>query len=158
MGTGKRYNYHVERFVKFCRERYTNPIHATTEIGTEFLSEYFTTGVDYSSVNSARSTLSSIIKPVCNVPFGKSLLVCRLLKEVFNIRPAFQRYVTTWDVTKVFTFIKSKPTLTNCDLKTLFHRLAILLCLTTDQRDQTIKCLNLDCIKISSDKVVLFVP
>ena len=32
------------------------------------------------------------------------------------------------------------------------------MCLTTGQRDQTIKCLNLDCIKISSDKVVLFVP
>ena len=68
------------------------------------------------------------------------------------------RYVTTWDFTEVFTFIKSKPTLTNCCLKTLSHRLAILLCLTTGQRDQTIKCLNLDYIKISSDKVVLLVP
>ena len=158
VGTEKRYNSHVERFVKFCRERYTDPIQATTEMGIEFLTEYFKTGVGYSSVNSARSALSSIIKPVCNVPFGKSPLVCRFLKGVFNIRPALPRYVTTWDVTKVFTFIKSKPTLTNCDLKTLSHRLAILLCLTTGQRDQTIKCLNLDCIKISSDKVVLFVP
>ena len=34
----------------------------------------------------------------------------------------------------------------------------MLLCLTTGQRVQTIKCLNLDYIKISSDKVVLFVP
>ena len=68
------------------------------------------------------------------------------------------RYVTTWDVTKVFTFIKSKPALTNCDLKTPPHILVILLCLTTGQRDQTIKCLNLDYIKISGDKVVLFVP
>ena len=127
-------------------------------MGIEFLTEYFKTGVGYSSVNSARSALSSIIKPVCNVPFGKSPLVCRFLKRVFNIRPALPRYVTTWHVTKVFTFIRSKPTLTNCDLKPLSHRLAILLCLTTGQRDQTIKCLNLDCIKISSDKVVLFVP
>ena len=127
-------------------------------MGIEFLTEYFKTGVGYSSVNSARSTLSSIIKPVCNVPFGKSPLVCRFFNGVFNIRPVLPRYVTTWDVTKVFTFIKSKPTLTNCDLKTLSHRLAILLCLTSGQRDQTINCLNLDCIKISSDKVVLFVP
>ena len=130
---------------------------ATTEMGIEFLTEYFKTGVGYSSVNSARSALPSIIKPVCNVPFGKSPLVCRFLKGVY-IRPALPRYVTTWDATKVFTFIKSKPTFTNCDLKTLSHRLATLLCLTTGQRDQTIKCLNLDCIKISSDKVVLFVP
>ena len=158
VGTEKRYNPYIKRLAKFCRQRYTDSIQTTTEMGIEFLTGYFKTGVGYSSVSSARSALSSIIKPVCNVPFGKSPLVCRLLKGVFNIRPALPRYVTTWDVTKVFTFIKSKPTLTNCDLKTLSHRLAILLCLTTGQRDQTIKCLNLDCIKISSDKVVLFVP
>ena len=158
VGTEKSNNPHVKRFVKFCRERYTDFIKATTEMGTEFLTEYFKTGVSYSSVNSVRSALSSIIKPVCNAPFGKSPLVCRFLKGVFNIRPALPRYVTTWDVTKVFTFIKSKPTLTNCFLKTLSHRLAILLFLKTGQRDQTIKCLNLDYIKISSEKVVLFVP
>ena len=158
VGTGKRYNSHVKRFVQFCRERYTDPIQATTEMGVEFLTEHFKTGVGYSSVNSARSALSSIIKPVCNVPFGKSPLVCRLLKGIFNIRPALPRYVTTWYVTKVFTFIKLKPTVTNCDLKTLSHRLAILFYLTAGQRDQAIKCLNLDCIKISSDMVLLFVP
>ena len=156
-GNRKRYNSLVERFVKFCRERYTDPIQATTEMEIESLNEYFKTRLGYSLVNSARSALSSIIKPVCNVPFGKSPLVCRLLKGV-NIRPALPRYVTTWDVTKVFTFIKSKPTLINCDLKILPHRLAILLCLTTGQRDQTIKCLNLYCIKISGDNIVLFVP
>ena len=48
-------------------------------------------------------------------------LVCRLLKGVFNIRPALPRYVTTWDVIKVFAFIMSKPTLTSCE-KTLSHR------------------------------------
>ena len=106
VGTGKRYSSHEERFVKFCRERYTDPIQATTEMGKEFLTEYFKTGLGYSSVNSARSALSNIIKPMCNVPFGKSPLACRLLKGVFNIRPALPRYVTTWDVTQVFTFIK----------------------------------------------------
>ena len=68
------------------------------------------------------------------------------------------RFVTTWSFAKVFTFIKSKSTLTNCDLKTFFNRIAILLCLTAGQGDQTIKCLSLDDKKISSDKVVLFVP
>ena len=152
-------------FVNLFSERYTYPIQATTEMGIEILIEYFKSGVGYS----ARSALKSIIKPVCNVPVGESPLACRLLKEVFNIRQALPRYVITWNVTKVFTFIKSKPTkvftfimskpaLTNCDLKTLSHRLAIILCLTTSQRDQTIKCLNLDYITISSDKVLLFMP
>ena len=77
VGTGKRYSSHIERFVKFCRERYTDVIQATTEMGIEFLTEYFKTGVGYSSTNSASSAMPSIIKPVCNVPFGKSPLACR---------------------------------------------------------------------------------
>ena len=124
----------------------------------EFLTEYLKTGLGHRSVNSGPSALSSIIRRVCNVLFGKSPLVFRLLKGVFNIRPALPRYVTTWDIIKIFTFIKSKPTLTNCDLKTLFLKLVILLCLTTDQRDQPIKCLNLKLINISSEKVDLLVP
>ena len=127
MGIGIKYNSHIKIFVKFCREKYTDLIQTTIEMGIEFLTEYFKTGLGYSSVNFARSTLSSIKKPVCNVPFGKSPLVCRLLKGVFNIRPALPRYVTKWDIAKFFTFIKSKLVLITCDLKTLSHRLAILL-------------------------------
>ena len=83
LGTEKRYNSHVQRFVKFCDERYTETIKATTEMGIKFLTEYFKTGVGYSLTNSACSVLSSIIKPVCNVPLGKLTLVYRLLKWNF---------------------------------------------------------------------------
>ena len=152
MEVGKKYN--SQSFVNFCRKRYTDPIQVTTEMGKEFLTEYFKTGVVYSSVNSACSVLANIIKPVCNV----LSLVRTLLNGVFNIKPALPKYVTTWDVTKVFPFIKSKPTLTNCDLKTLSHRIAILSCLTTGEKDKTVKCLNLDYIKIPSDKVVSLMP
>ena len=85
-------------------------------------------------------------------------LVYRPLKGVLKISQALPRYVTTWDVTEVFTFIKSKPALTDCDLKKLAHSLVIFLCLATGQRNQTIQRFNLDNIKISIDKVVLFVP
>ena len=32
---------HIERFVKFCCEMYTDLIQATTEMGVEFLTQYF---------------------------------------------------------------------------------------------------------------------
>ena len=82
------------------------------------------------------------MEPVCNVPFGKSTLVCRLLKGLFDIRPSLPRYVTIWDVARVFTFINSKSTLTDYDLKTVSHRLAILFSLRAGQKDQTIKRLK----------------
>ena len=99
--------------------------------------------------------MSCIIKPVSNIPFGKSPLVCRLLKRVFSISLVLPKYVTTLDATKAFTFIKSKPTLINenSDLKTVPHKLAILFLLTTCKRYQNIKCFNLDYIKIFNDKV-----
>ena len=77
---------------------------------------------------------------------------------VFNIRLALPRFVTIWNLTNVFGFLKSKPPLTDCDLKTTPHKLALLLCLATGQRDQTIENLNFNYTNIFSDKVVLFVP
>ena len=129
--TGKRYNSHIERFVKFCRERYTDPMQETTKMGIEFLTEYFKTGLGYNSVNSARSALLTLMEPVCKVPFGKSPLVCRLLKGTFNIRLALPKYVPTLDVDNFFAFIQSKLTLTDYDLKTLSHRLAIFFVLNS---------------------------
>ena len=55
VGTGKRYNSRIERFAKFCSEKYTDPIQETTKMGAEFLTEYLKTGAGYSSINSARS-------------------------------------------------------------------------------------------------------
>ena len=72
----------------------------------EFLTEYFNTGVGYSAVNSARSALSSLIKPLHSIPFGKDPLVSRFSRGVFNIAPALARYVTTWNVSKVFQYLK----------------------------------------------------
>ena len=37
IGKGKMYNSHIKMFAKFCRERYTDHIETTTEMGIEFL-------------------------------------------------------------------------------------------------------------------------
>ena len=57
MGTEKRCNSHFERFVKFCRKRYTDPIQATTEMGIEFLIEYFKSGVGYSARSALKTSM-----------------------------------------------------------------------------------------------------
>ena len=121
------------------------------------LTEYFNTRVGYSAVNSARSALSSLIKPLHDIPFEKDPLVSRFLRGVFNIRPALPRYVTTWNVSKVFQYLKKQQALVNCDLKAVSHRLAISLCLTTGQRHQTIKFLNPECLKLFDDSAILFI-
>ena len=67
-----------------------------------------------SAVSSARSALSSLIKPFHGITFGKDLLVNRFLRGVFNIRPALPPYITTWYVKMFFSFsVPQKTTSTS---------------------------------------------
>ena len=43
-------------------------------------------------------------------------------------------------------------------MKSLFYRLAIFLCITTGQRDQTLFYMNIDLMTFEADKVTTFVP
>ena len=112
----------------------------------------------YSSVNTPRSVLSTTIKTENEIPFGELSLVYRLLKGVFNLRPALPRYSTTLDVSLVLKYIKSFKALNQWDLKSMSYCLAILLCTTTSQRDQTLFYLNIDFMMFDADKVTIFLP
>ena len=137
-GTEKRYNRHIKRFVDFCHKRQADLFCATTETSIEFLTIYFNTGVGYSAVNSARSALSSLIKPLHDIHFGKNSSVSRFWRGVFNIIPALPRYVTTWNVSKFFQYLKKQQ--------------------ATGQRDQSIQFLNLECLKVFDHRAILFIP
>ena len=115
LSTTKRYAGHLQRFTQYCHQRNVDPFQATTKIGIEYLTNYFHTGVGYSSVNTARSVLSTIIKTENEIPFGELSLVRSFLKGVFNLRPALPRYSTTVDL----KYIKSLKHLKQCDLKSL---------------------------------------
>ena len=56
---------------------------------------------------------------------GKHPLVCRLLKGVFNLRLPLPRYNSSWDVTKVTTFVKTMGDNDKMSLKLLTQKLAI---------------------------------
>ena len=93
--TWKRYVGHVQIFTQYCHKQNADPFQETTKIVIKHLTEYFHTGVGYSSVNTARSVLSTIIKTENEIPFGELPLACGFLKGVFNLRPALPRYSTT---------------------------------------------------------------
>ena len=105
--TEKQYNRHIKKVVEFCAKRNEDTIQATDKTRIEFLTEYYDAGVGYSSVNSERSALSSIIKPVNNVFLAGAALVCRFMEGVFNLRPALPRYVTNWTVSEVLIILRA---------------------------------------------------
>ena len=80
-----------------------DPVSATVPQALDFLVELFESGIGYSGINTARSALSSVLKPVDGMTFGAQESVKRFLKGVYEARPSNPRYTETWDA---FTILK----------------------------------------------------
>ena len=110
---------------------------------TQYLTELYEAGLEYSTINGARSAISALHQHIENAPIGQHKLVKRVLAGIFNERPPVPRYTNTWDVNQVLTYIQNLGE--NCNLtdKILTHKLAMLLALTTACRASEIQGLDL---------------
>ena len=71
-GTTKQYALHLRRWFSFCSENGLQPLNADVTSGAEFLTPCFRkSSCEYSSVNTARSPLSSILPGVYGFTFGE---------------------------------------------------------------------------------------
>ncbi|XP_068692889.1 uncharacterized protein [Montipora foliosa] len=132
-----------------------DPVSATVPQALDFLVELFETGVGYSGINTARSALSSVLKPVNGITFGPQESVKRFLKGVYEARPSNPRYAVTWEVNKVLNYLTSTST-TECSLKDLTLKLVTLMSLLSVRRRQTIHYLSLEDM-VTSETTVTFV-
>ena len=116
----------------------------------EFLTALFHQGLGYSALNSARSALSTSI--VCDgVPVGQHPLVVRLLKGVFQLRPALPRNEVTWDPDIVLSYLKHLSPVKTISLKMLSLKLVTLLALLSGHRAQTLHLLDVKNMSISKN-------
>lgn len=120
------------------------------------MADLFESGMGYSSINTARSALSTMVKFTDVNMFGQHDLVKRLLKGVFNERPSLPRYSSTWDVKEVLNYLDSLNT-KNLGLKLLTLKVTMLLALVTSQRLQTLKALKLSNLVIEKDKYLFII-
>ena len=65
------------KFLQYSLQRHINCAQANFKVGIESLTQYFHTWVGYSSVNTASSVLSSILKPKNGTSLVEYPLVCR---------------------------------------------------------------------------------
>ena len=115
----------------------------------DYFTELFVKGSGYSTINTARSALSSIlISTVCAHP-----LVSRFMKGVFNKRPPIPRYEEIWDVKPVLTFLRKWSPVRYLSLKQLTLKLCCLLALVSAQRAQTLALLSIKHMTITEGKV-----
>ena len=119
-----------------------------------FLSHHQTLGKCYTTINSYRSALSSVLPYIDGVPVGKNNLVIRLMRGIFNENPPRPRYTNTWQVSLVLDYLCSLDDNQKLELLPLSEKLASLVALVTAQRVQTLKYLDISCMTISDNSAV----
>ena len=85
--TTSNYNSLFNKWASWCEQRDRNPFDGPIEDIVNFLAELHEKDYQYRSLNSYRSTISSVHKHVEGVPIGQHPLVSRILKGTFNEHP-----------------------------------------------------------------------
>lgn len=153
--TTKQYQVYFKKWLHFCSEQQINPLQYNELKAIDFLTKLFNNGNGYSSINTARSSLSTILVNDSCVTIGASPLVKRFLKGVYELRPPVVRYEFIWDVNVVFEFLKNFYPLEDISLNVLTYKLIMLLALTTKQRAQTLHAININDIQCYDNFVII---
>lgn len=120
-----------------------------------FLTHIFHSGNGYSSINTARSALSTFMFNDSGITIGNSSIVKRFLKGVFERRPPQTRYVYIWDVKIVLVFLKNFYPNEDIPLNYLTYKLIMLMALATKQRAQTLHAITINEINMSENLAII---
>ena len=71
----------------WCHQQSVDPHGATVVKFVNFLSNQQALGKCYTTINSYRSALSSVLPYIASIPLGKHNLVIRLMRGIFNENP-----------------------------------------------------------------------
>ena len=90
--TQKQYKTYIVQWLKFCSERKINCYSPQTGEALDFLAGLYDKHLTYSTVNTARSALPSILLMDTCRKFGSHPLTVRFMKGVFEKRTAHPKY------------------------------------------------------------------
>lgn len=146
----------------WCSQRNHNPLSSGVKEVLNFLSDYFHSGKSYSTVNVARSMLSSTLSLSSeNLEVGRNPLVVNLMKGVYNEKPPEPRYTNTWDPSVVLTHLDvSASAQGSLSILQLARKTTTLLALTSLSRCADLAAIQLHSISFSEGgvKFVLSCP
>lgn len=151
--TQKSYNTYIHKWHNFLTE---NSIISPSHIDVaNFLTQLYTSGASYNTINLARSAVSAYLSPGASDSIGNHPVVCRVVKGVFHNRPPLPKYQETWDVDTVLHLLNTWPPAESLSLQQLTYRTVMLVALLTGQRGQTIHNLTVDDVKLYESKCIL---
>ena len=106
-GTESSYKSNWKRWCRYAREHGVQEITPSLDQVIEYLTFLFNEGLQYSTINSHRSTLSGTIMPIEGFKVGEHPLVLHLLKGIFNVRPLKKNLILSWEVDIVLEHLKT---------------------------------------------------
>lgn len=104
--TNKSYDSMWKKWLSWCSLQKRNPMEASVEAFANFLSHIFST-YGYASTSLARSTLASAFNIILDKQVSSYETIRRLLRGAHNLDPPKPRYSSTYDIERVFEFIRS---------------------------------------------------
>lgn len=145
-GPWKQYIAVFNNWTEFCKLRSWPFSETNIPHCLEYLTYLFKLGRSYSSINTARSCLSSLLPTVGGSQLGQNKLILDFMNGVSRLRPPAPKYLTTWNPDVVLAELSNWETL-ECNLKILTLKLVGLLALCTGQRVQTLAAIYLSNVK-----------
>ena len=133
-GTKTGYGDIFNRFSGFCHEIGQDPFTCKPAVIVKYIRSLYEWGAAYSTVNHHRSCISKFHAGFDHIPAGSHPLVAQAVKSVFRLRPPLPKYVNTFDISIVFTFLQSLPANEDLDLKLLSYKTLFLLTSSTISR------------------------
>ena len=158
-GTTAQYQSHLKKWIEFCKEKKCNVLSPDLPVVLDFLSMLHENGLSYSTVNTARSMLSSILQLNINssLPVGQLPIVKRFMKGIYELRPSLPRYTATWDLSTVLNYFRKGASISVLSLKELTLKLTFLLTLLSGQRCQTVKFFSIKNMDLSDLKCIFVI-
>lgn len=140
--TVNHYESFLRRWKDYCVGLDTNWMCMDVRTCLNFLAFLYGQGLGYSSINTARSALSSVVTLMDGRSVGSHPLVKKLVRGVFVLRPPSPRYDRIWDVNVVLNHQRSQEPVDKVDFRLLSHNFVTLLLIVSSQRCQTLCALS----------------
>lgn len=158
VSTQKQYSTYQDRWFKFCSRKQIDSLHPSVNQVLDFLTSLYNAGLSYSTINTARSSLSALLDHEQRNTIGSHPLISRFLKGIFELRTPSPRYTTIWDVSIVLNYLRSLHPTSSLTLKQLTHKLVMLIALLSAQRLQTLQLLDVNNLHLDGKEAVFFLP
>lgn len=149
--TKTQYSSSFKQWWLYCHDKGLDPFQIGVHDLLDFLSQCFTNGSTYGTLNNHRSALSLISGN--NV--GQDERVKRFFRGVFKLKPSFPKYNCTWNPNIVLNYFGDLYPSDNLSLEQLSKKLVVLLALSTGQRCQTLSLIRLPNIMINQDRILI---